>query len=160
MNHHYPISAQRYALDIVQGNSLGLRARKGNPKELNDYYIYNSIVYSPCSGIVITAIDQYKDLVPGQMDPEHPAGNYHPPCHCNEWGQMRLFCWQHLMQGSFFVKEGDSIQKGQPLAKVGNSGNTSEPHLHIHTILDHTGDFLFTQQWCANDISRPISHPK
>jgi murein DD-endopeptidase MepM/ murein hydrolase activator NlpD len=38
----------------------------------------------------------------------------------------------HLMQGSVLVKIGDRVTAGQTLARVGNSGNTSEPHLHIH----------------------------
>ena len=33
---------------------------------------------------------------------------------------------------TFVVCEGDQVVAGQPLAKCGNSGRTSEPHLHIH----------------------------
>jgi murein DD-endopeptidase MepM/ murein hydrolase activator NlpD len=36
------------------------------------------------------------------------------------------------MKGSVLVRPGDRVQAGQPLACVGNSGNTTEPHLHIH----------------------------
>ena len=50
----------------------------------------------------------------------------------------------HIKKGSFKIKQGDAIAKGQPLAEVGNSGNTSEPHLHIHALLKNTGDYLFT----------------
>lgn len=37
-----------------------------------------------------------------------------------------------MQEGTVVVKEGESIQKGKPIGLVGNSGNTSEPHLHIH----------------------------
>lgn len=37
----------------------------------------------------------------------------------------------HLRQGSVAVKVGDAVTTGQPLAKVGLSGNTEFPHLHF-----------------------------
>jgi murein DD-endopeptidase MepM/ murein hydrolase activator NlpD len=40
------------------------------------------------------------------------------------------------------VKKGDPVNKGQPLCRVGNSGNTSEPHLHIH-VIKTGGDLLY-----------------
>jgi murein DD-endopeptidase MepM/ murein hydrolase activator NlpD len=33
---------------------------------------------------------------------------------------------------SILVKKGDVVEQGQEIGRVGNSGNTSEPHLHIH----------------------------
>jgi murein DD-endopeptidase MepM/ murein hydrolase activator NlpD len=37
----------------------------------------------------------------------------------------------HLMQNSIQVKPGDVVKRGEPLAKCGNSGNTSAPHVHM-----------------------------
>jgi murein DD-endopeptidase MepM/ murein hydrolase activator NlpD len=37
----------------------------------------------------------------------------------------------HLQKGSVRVVAGDTVQVGQPIAKAGNSGNTSGPHLHM-----------------------------
>ena len=37
----------------------------------------------------------------------------------------------HFKKGSLLVSEGESVVAGQPLGKVGNSGRTTEPHLHI-----------------------------
>lgn len=36
----------------------------------------------------------------------------------------------HLQQGSPAVKVGDRVVAGQPIGRCGNSGNTSEPHVH------------------------------
>ncbi|MNC48479.1 Murein DD-endopeptidase MepM [compost metagenome] len=36
----------------------------------------------------------------------------------------------HLKQGSVTVKKGDSVKTGDVIGKAGNSGNSSEPHLH------------------------------
>lgn len=38
----------------------------------------------------------------------------------------------HLRSGSVEVKPGDSVSIGQGVARVGNSGNSTEPHLHMH----------------------------
>jgi murein DD-endopeptidase MepM/ murein hydrolase activator NlpD len=45
----------------------------------------------------------------------------------------------HLSPGSIHVKVGDHVTLGQPIAKVGNSGNTTEPHLHIQAQTIGTG---------------------
>ncbi len=38
----------------------------------------------------------------------------------------------HLKKGSITVKQGDIVTTNTLLGQVGNTGNTSEPHLHIH----------------------------
>jgi murein DD-endopeptidase MepM/ murein hydrolase activator NlpD len=38
----------------------------------------------------------------------------------------------HMKQGSITVKAGETVHTGDPIGQVGNSGNTTEPHLHIH----------------------------
>ncbi|MDS1271099.1 M23 family metallopeptidase [Lipingzhangella sp. LS1_29] len=42
----------------------------------------------------------------------------------------------HLKQGSTLVAVGDTVVAGQPLAACGNSGNSSEPHVHFQ-LMDH-----------------------
>ncbi len=37
-----------------------------------------------------------------------------------------------MIPGSFQVSEGDFVERGQLLGKLGNSGNTDAPHLHFH----------------------------
>lgn len=44
-----------------------------------------------------------------------------------------------MKKGSIVVAEGEEVKTGQLLGKVGNSGNTSEPHLHIHAEKDGKG---------------------
>ncbi|MNW65229.1 putative peptidase [compost metagenome] len=38
----------------------------------------------------------------------------------------------HLRKDSVLVNVGDHVNAGDRLGHVGNSGSTSEPHLHIH----------------------------
>ncbi|MNZ94966.1 Peptidase family M23 [compost metagenome] len=46
----------------------------------------------------------------------------------------------HLKQESALVKEGQHVDNMMPIAKVGNSGYSSEPHLHIHAMKKTTKD--------------------
>ncbi len=42
----------------------------------------------------------------------------------------------HLKRGSIRVRRGERVQAGQQIAECGNSGNTSEPHVHFQ-LMDH-----------------------
>jgi murein DD-endopeptidase MepM/ murein hydrolase activator NlpD len=47
-------------------------------------------------------------------------------------GQGRYAFYAHLQPGSLRVKLNDKVRRGQVLGLVGNSGNSTEPHLHFH----------------------------
>ncbi len=48
----------------------------------------------------------------------------------------------HLQRGSLTVRAGETVEVGQAIAKIGHSGNTTEPHLHIHARKENTGKSL------------------
>jgi len=129
MNHHYPIRAQKFALDIVQLNALAIRARGLLPTDLNAYAIFGSDVVAPCSGEVIASESSLKDLTPPNGDDENLLGN-HVIIFCN--GVSVLLA--HLKQDSVLVRSGDWVERGAVIGQVGNTGNTTEPHLHIHAV--------------------------
>ncbi|MFZ0565637.1 MAG: M23 family metallopeptidase [Chlamydiales bacterium] len=139
INHHKKVNAQRYALDILKLNRFGFRCKKLNARALDDYNVYGDMVYSPCDGKVVEIVDGYPDLEPNIMDLENPAGNY---LAIEMPSSQTTLLLAHIQKGSFFVKKGDSVSQGQLLCRVGNSGNTTEPHLHIHMIKTG-GDLLF-----------------
>ncbi len=148
--HHdseHPESAQQYALDIGKLNLAGTRAWGLYPRFVERYAIFGDTVVSPCSGRVRSAVDGLPDLVPPNSDREHLAGNS-IVVECK--GVEVLLA--HLKQGSVRVAAGDSIQEGQPIAQVGNSGNTTEPHLHIHATRDGRGiPILFEGQFLVRN---------
>lgn len=45
----------------------------------------------------------------------------------------------HMQKGSVKLTSGDRVEVGETIGKVGNSGNTTEPHLHIHAEIDGEG---------------------
>ncbi len=142
-NHHYEISAQKYAVDILKLNGLGLRCNQLNPCFLEHFNIFGDVLYSPCDGKIVDLVDGHPDLELGIMDEEHPAGNY---LVIEMHGSNVLVVLAHIQKGSYFIENGSIVKKGQLLAKVGNSGNTSEPHLHMHAVMNKTGDVLFAGQ--------------
>ncbi len=127
INYHAVDTAQHYANDILKLNRWGTRARGIYPQRLDAYYIFGDIVYSPCDGLIVNALDGLPDLAPSEMDRTHIAGN-----HVIILSQDRKILLAHLQQNSVLVQTGEQVRQGQPIGKVGNSGNTSEPHLHIH----------------------------
>ncbi|MDN3508664.1 MAG: hypothetical protein P0S93_01320 [Candidatus Neptunochlamydia sp.] len=75
INHHFSVSAQRYATDITKLNSYGFRASSLFPSQLKDFFIYETTVYSSCDRVIIDAVDEHEDLAPREMNSSHPAGN-------------------------------------------------------------------------------------
>lgn len=137
VNYHHPIRAQQYALDIVGLNGFGTRARGALPKDLSKYAIFGMQVYSPCAGRVVAAVDGLPDHIPPATDKRNVAGN-HVVIAC----QGALVVLAHLRSGSVDVQEGDEVDPQTVVGTVGNSGNTSEPHLHIHAVAEGSGDVL------------------
>jgi hypothetical protein len=132
----YPINyhglfapAQRYALDVVQLNDWGVRAAGVHPERLSAYEVYGEPVYSPLTGTVVDTAGHFPDLTPGERMPNHPAGNH-------VWlrRDSLYVVLAHLKEGSVEVTPGQRVRAGERLAAVGNTGNTTEPHLHVHAV--------------------------
>lgn len=127
LNRHYRSRAQRYALDIGKLTVLGTRAFGIYPKELTRYAIHSDLIHSPCDGRVLQVVDSLADMIPPERDRKHPPGN-HLVLACKGINVVLA----HLKTGSLAVRIGEVVREGQVLGRVGNSGNSSEPHLHIH----------------------------
>ena len=137
VNAHARNASQRYAVDIVKLGPMGTRAQGLYPIALKKFEIFGEQVLSPCEGIVVAARDDLPDLFPSETDPQSPAGNY-VAIECE--GATVYFA--HLMKGSVTVEPGQRVRAGKILGRVGNSGNTTEPHLHVHAEKGrYTGNF-------------------
>jgi Peptidase family M23 len=133
VNYHYVTSTQRDALDILQTRDG--RTHQSGSAELTSYYIYGKSVLAPAAGTVTFVLDGRPDLPIGSTDSHYQSGNNI----VIDIGGGRYLLMGHLSPGSIQVKVGDQVKPGQPIAKVGNSGNTSEPHLHIQAQNASTG---------------------
>jgi hypothetical protein len=138
INHHAPAEYSKFAIDILKLNKFGFRAKGFYPKDLDKYLIFKEILYAPVAGIAIKVVDEHPDMVPPNQDHENPAGNYVIIKHAVSNALVFLV---HLHQKGMFVSEGDVVIQGQPIGRVGNSGLSTEPHLHIHCEEDEEEEF-------------------
>lgn len=135
LNHHAGHPEQRYAADITALYPAGFRARGLLPADPSRYAIFGAPLTSPCDGSVESLQDGLPDLNPPTADPGQPAGN-HVVLACDG---LRVEL-AHLRQGSVRVQAGQRVSVGTLLGEVGNSGNSSEPHLHIHAVAADSGE--------------------
>lgn len=123
---HYSLRGAIYAMDIVKLNPDGSRANAIFSHRLEDYEIFGDTLYSPCDGRIVKAYSGDPDNIP----PDMSRGPQNTNQVLIETDSSYVFL-AHLKKGSVIVKEGDIVTYGQPLGCVGNSGFSSEPHLHI-----------------------------
>jgi peptidase M23-like protein len=125
VNDHWSTSSQRHAQDIIQivdGSSFS-----GDKEQLTSYHAFGKTLVAPADGRVTAILDTRPEVAIGDTDVSHPEGNYLVV----DIGGGRYVMMGHLQRGSALVAAGDRVRRGQPLARVGNSGNTSEPHVHV-----------------------------
>ncbi|MGX5819886.1 peptidoglycan DD-metalloendopeptidase family protein [Chitinophaga lutea] len=123
---HFSLRGAIYAMDIVRLDDWGRRGNRIFSRKLEDYAIYGDTVYSPCNGVVFRAYGENPDNIPPNMQ----RGPKNTNMVLIDAGDYYVFMG-HLRQNGVFVKEGDEVKTGIPLGMVGNSGFSTEPHLHI-----------------------------
>jgi hypothetical protein len=122
-----PFRGQSKALDIFRIGPLGLHKHGWQPVEPDRYTTFGTPVLAPCRGRVARVVDGIRDMPVPQMDRDHMAGN-HVAIDCGE----AFVILAHFRQGSITVALNERVDAGDPLGQMGNSGNSSEPHLHVH----------------------------
>lgn len=129
LNLHYKpqTPGQMYAIDIEKLDGWGRYTRNLIRNQLEDYLIFGETVISPCDGRVIEVRNEVSDHPPFEYDPVSGSGNY---VLIESNGGYHVFLL-HLMQGSVLVQSGDRVVVAEPIGRVGNSGFSTEPHLHI-----------------------------
>ena len=128
INYHHVTSTQRDALDIVR--VVDGSTHRSGATGLRSYYILGAGLLAPADGTVTAVVDGHPDQRVGSVDNEHQAGNHI----VIDIGGGRYLEFSHLRQNSISVRVGDTVRSGQPIAEVGNSGNTDQPHLHIQAL--------------------------
>lgn len=140
---------EEFAFDIVRLGD-GTSSHRGDGTKFEDFYAYGADILAAADGKVVSVkTDVAEDAAtlrqPGETfeafeervgayqaqlvasDINAIAGNHIMIDHGN--GEFSLYA--HLKPGSLTVKVGDVVKAGQPIAKLGSSGNSSEPHLHF-----------------------------
>ena len=129
---HAAIS-QRFAIDWVKLGDDG-KTYKGDEKDNKNYYAFGSEALAVSDGIVTETKDGIPLNVPGidsravPITLETVGGNHV----IIDIGNGNYAFYAHLQPGSLRVKLGDKVHRGQVVGLVGNTGNSTEPHLHFH----------------------------
>ena len=132
LNYHVDFRPQKNAFDFVMLNGTE-KSFKTNGEKNEDYYCFGQKLFAPCDGEVFLAVDGVRDNKPGVMNASFPMGNTVVIKTKND--EFVYLC--HFKQHSVAVKQGQEIKKGDFLGLCGNSGNSSEAHLHFH--IQNTG---------------------
>ncbi|WP_158057005.1 M23 family metallopeptidase [Halorussus halophilus] len=139
-SHSWGILTQRYAYDLVMTDEAG-KSYEGDGDSPEEYYCFGEPVVAPADGVVVEASDGHRDYhrAGGWLDPRQRdlRGNWVTIEHADdEYSDLA-----HLREDSVEVSEGQRVERGQRIGRCGNSGNSTEPHLHFH-VQDRPNFFL------------------
>lgn len=127
VNYHYEYENQRYAYDFIVFD--GKSSFEGDAKANESYAAFGKNYLAPADGKVVAIENNIPDNEPvGEMNEDQPLGNYVIIDHGND----EFSYLAHFQKESIEVEEGEQVKQGDILGLVGNSGNSSEPHIHFH----------------------------
>lgn len=137
---------ERFGLDLIRLDLAAeplldderLASYVGDPATSASYVAWDMPVLAVADATVVDVRTDVADHDPNGFTPgldiNDTTGNF---VVLDVGGGMRVMT-NHLRQGSATVKVGDRVTKGQVIGVVGNSGNTTEPHLHIQVYRGET----------------------
>ncbi len=134
---------ERFAFDNVQLNEEMEDILVGDPKVNESYCNYKDTLYAVADGKILTIKDgRVENNGDAQDAPLNSLDEYGGNYIVQEMSGGHYAFYGHCVPNSFMVDEGDDVKEGDPIALLGNSGNSSAPHLHFQ-IADGT-DILFS----------------
>lgn len=160
-SHGTDMLGQRYAFDFIRISrkpmhylsSKNVLFHMFSHVPVTDCFGWAQPVYSPCDGEVVEAHDGWPDIM--ELNSLRDSYNlvFHPPRinpddmrsvagnHVIIRSERFSVLLAHLRNGSVKVAEGRHLKTGDLIGEVGNSGNTTGPHLHFQLM---RGDDPFT----------------
>ncbi len=138
LNLHYLLALspegryEQHSVDFTRQDDFGVRTRSlwvgdPQPQEIDQYLVFDQPVYAPCSGLVVSSENNKEDHPAGDRFRD-TSGSNHVTLQCDN----KHVVLAHLKKGTVTAEKGQSIEAGEKIGLVGNSGNTEEPHLHIN----------------------------
>jgi murein DD-endopeptidase MepM/ murein hydrolase activator NlpD len=125
--------SQRFAIDWERIDSEN-RIVRGDLRDVRSYRIYGEPVLAVADGTVAGARDDLPDQTPGALPDGLPLDDADGNFVLLDIGGGAYVNYAHLRPGSVRVRAGDRVRRGDHLGDVGNTGNTTAPHLHLHVM--------------------------
>ncbi len=130
-------NSQRFAIDWKQANAQGAFV-SGDKTKNASYVDYGSNIYAVADGTVVSTLDDQRTNTPGTLpatDPKLAAKLTFENADGNhiilDIGGGVYAMYAHMIPGSLAVKAGDTVNKGDVIGKLGNTGNASASHMHF-----------------------------
>jgi murein DD-endopeptidase MepM/ murein hydrolase activator NlpD len=151
---HKRFIAEAYAYDFLQigpdGSSYGGRGSRNS-----DFFAYGRPVLAAGDGEVVYMRNDVPENVPGQAMPATPGGNAIVIRHADD----QYTYYAHMRPSGMKVGVGDQVVAGDPIGEVGNSGDSTEPHLHFHAMTgrdpgDSDGLPVLFESWTSEAYGR------
>ncbi|HEY5746208.1 MAG TPA: M23 family metallopeptidase [Chryseolinea sp.] len=121
----------RFAIDFIMPDQQG-QFSKGNSDSTRNWYGYGIPVLAASDGVVVATRIDFMESLTLSAHPDYPSskatGNYIAIAIDNG----RVIFYEHLKPGSITVKSGQRVKKGDVIAAIGFTGQTTGPHLHLH----------------------------
>jgi hypothetical protein len=152
---------QRFAIDWMRMDRKH-RAWVGDPHRLSSYRSYGQPVIAAAPGKVLVANDGRPNQPPPN-NPTPPSVSELPGNHVVlRVGPGIYLLYAHMVPGSVRVHVGEYVRRGQVLGRLGNSGNSATPHLHLQvevtrSFLSDGVPYVFRRFRLLGKITEPVS---
>lgn len=121
----------RYAIDWIKVDARG-RTTQGDPDRVADAYGHRADVLAVADATVAATRDDMPESAAISAHPRNAladaTGNYV----ALDLGDGRYAFYEHLAPGSLRVARGDRVRRGDVIAALGFTGDSTGPHLHFH----------------------------
>ena len=129
-SHSWDVLNQRYSYDFVIRDQDG-RTYRGDGRKLEDFYAFGKPVHAPADGVVVQVRDDVPDNTAiGRID--YRAKDFRGNFVVIKHSESEYSFTAHLKYKSVRVRKGDEVKKGEIIGYCGNSGHSTEPHIHFH----------------------------
>ncbi|HVF71578.1 MAG TPA: M23 family metallopeptidase [Chthoniobacterales bacterium] len=148
-SHHRWGTMEEFAYDIMKVGDKG-RSYSGEGLKFSDYYAYGAPVLAAADGEVVEVVNDVPEDASAMRRPDETQEAYRNRligeqgkrlaggargiignCVILDHGNGEFSIYAHLQPGSVRVEKGQKVKAGDEMAKLGSSGNSTEPHLHF-----------------------------
>jgi len=127
------VAPERWAVDWIQLDEEN-KPLAGAIEKNESYPQYGKEIIAVTDGVIESVRDDMPDIPAGKAPVLKSLDDAVGDSIIQDIGGRFYALYAHLKPGSLKVKKGDTVKKGQVIALLGNSGNTTGPHLHFHII--------------------------